>query len=233
MIAPSYWSIAAGGGSAVQGPRGSLKEAAMATRNRHPKRLAALAAAVLAAGCSSRTDAPSSSISTPIIHIGANSEDPKLMETAILLVIATPFDTVKKYVSNPANIENYIAFAAESRAEPFAGGPEGDLLVNIEMTVADVFGVSISGKPLALRWHPQQADDSIFAVAFEKVSGAYEHLTGNIYAANLFDGSTAVMLRTTTRTGFLPEAVREKLARWHAEASIAKLTALLDGRAAS
>jgi hypothetical protein len=132
--------------------------------------------------------------------------------------------------SNPANIKHYIAFAEDSTVEPFPGGTEGDLLVKIKMTVADVFGVSISGKPLELRWHPQQANDSVFAVSFEKVSGAYEHLQGNIYAANLFDGSTTVMLRTTTRTGFLPEAVREKLARWHAEASIKKLTALLEGQ---
>ena len=197
-------------------------------KGRH-QRLTALAMAMLFVACASGTDT-SSSVSTPIIHIGSNARDPNLMETAILLVIATPFDTVKTYVSNPANIKNYMAFAEDSQAKPFPDGPDGDLLVDIKMTVADVLGISISGKPLALRWHPQQADDAIFAVAFEKVSGAYEHLTGNIYAANLFDGNTAVMLRTTTRTGFLPEAVREKLARWHAEASIRKLTALLDAQ---
>ena len=45
--------------------------------------------------------------------------------------------------------------------------------------------------------------------------------------------ASAYLLRTTTRTGFLPEAVREKLARWHAEASIEKLAALLDAQARS
>jgi hypothetical protein len=185
----------------------------------------------LASSC--RPAPPSRRVSTPIIHIGSNTQNPKLMETAILLVIESPYETVRTYVSNPANIKNYIAFAEESEAEPFPTGPEGDLLVRIKMTVADVLGVSISGKPLELRWHPLQASESVFGVAFEKVSGAYEHLQGNIYAANLFDGSTAVMLRTTTRTGFLPEAVREKLARWHAEASIKKLTALLEASARS
>jgi hypothetical protein len=175
----------------------------MPTLNGPRKHLVVLALAVLFVACASRTDAPHS----------ANSKDPKLMETAILLVIATPFDTVKAYVADPTNIKHYMAFAEDSQAKRFPDGPEGDLLVSIKMTVANVFGVSLSGKPLDLRWHPQQADDSIFAVAFEKVSGAYEHLTGNIYAANLFDGNTAVMLRTTTRTGFLPEAVRERLAR--------------------
>ena len=205
----------------------------MFAMNVHWKTIALGALAMLIAACASRNEAPSASVSTPIIHIGANVEDPKLMETAILLVITSPFDTVKTYVSNPANIKHYMAFVEDSQTEPVPDGPEGDLLVNIKMTVANVFGVSISGKPLTLRWHPQQADAAIFAVAFEKVSGAYEHLKGNIYAANLFDGSTAVMLRTTTRTGFLPEAVRKKLARWHAEASIKKLTALLDARAGS
>jgi hypothetical protein len=57
-------------------------------------------------------------------------------------------------VANPANLKHYIAFAENSEAEPFPGGPEGDLRVRIKMTVAGLLGVSISGKPLELRWHP-------------------------------------------------------------------------------
>jgi hypothetical protein len=190
--------------------------------------LAALAAFVW--GC---RPAPEGSelVSAPIIHIGQNEADPGLMETAILLVIRAPFETVRPYVSNPENIESYMAFAEQSRAEPFPGGPASDRLVKIRTTVVDVFGLSIPGKSLELRWHPLQSNESVFAIAFGQVSGAYAHLTGNIYAANLFDGSTAVMLRTTTRTGFVPEPVRERLARWHAEASIRKLTELLESQA--
>jgi hypothetical protein len=170
-------------------------------------------------------------VSTPIIHIGQNEQDPRLMETAILLVIRSPFETVKRYVSDPTNIKSYMAFAEESHAQPFPGGPESDHLVKVKMTVVDVFGVSVSGKPLDLRWHPVQSNESVFAISFEMVEGSYEHFSGTIYAANLSDGSTAVMLRTTTRSGFVPEGVRERLSRWHAQASIRKLAELLESQA--
>lgn len=71
----------------------------------------------------------------------------------------------------------------------------------------------------------------VFAYSFEPVRGAYEHLSGHLYAANLYDGSTALMLRTTTRSGFVPEAVRAKLARWHAEQSVRKLSERLEAQA--
>ena len=176
---------------------------------------------------------PSPYLSEPIIHIGANASDPRLMETAILVVIRAPFETVRSYVSDPANIQNYLAFVTDSTAAPVAGGAEGEQHVSLSMSVADVFGVSIRGMPMGLRWWPTQSAGSVFAVAFERVDGAYEHLTGNIYAADLFDGSTAAMLRMTSRSGFVPEAVRERLARWHADASLRKLANLLESNAAS
>ena len=182
-------------------------------------------------GC--QRSVPSPHLSEPIIHIGANASDPRLMETAILVVIRAPFETVREYVSDPANIRNYLAFVTDSSASPVAGANAGEQHVTLSMSVADVFGVSISGMPMVLRWWPTQSSDSVFAVAFERVEGAYEHLTGNIYAADLFDGSTAAMLRMTSRSGFVPEAVRERLARWHADASLRKLADLLESNAAS
>jgi len=177
-------------------------------------------------GCAAQT--PGEHVAgQPIIHIGSNTEDPGLMETAIVLVISAPFETVREYAADPSHMQNYIAFAAESRTEPLPGGPDSDLLVRVQTTVVEMFGVSVPGKPIALRWHPLEQSDSVFAFAFEQVEGAYEHLSGTIYAADIGDGSTAVMLRTTTRSGFLPEAVREPIARWHAQASIDKLAALL------
>jgi hypothetical protein len=68
----------------------------------------------------------------------------------------------------------------------------------------------------------------VFAVTFDKIDGAYAHMAGSIYAVDLADGSTAAMLRMTSRSGFVPEAVRERLARWHAEQSLAKLAKLLE-----
>lgn len=192
-------------------------------------RLLLAAVAALLWGCRPPPE-ESELVSAPIIHIGQNEADPRLMETAILLVIRAPFETVRPYVSNPENIETYMAFAERSRAEAFPGGPESDRLVKIQTTVVNLFGLDIPGKSLELRWHPLQSNAAVFAIEFEQVSGAYAHLAGNIYAANLFDGSTAVMLRTTTRTGFVPEPVRERLARWHAEASIRKLTQLLESQ---
>jgi hypothetical protein len=176
-------------------------------------------------------DAPAPHLSEPIVHIGANTADPRLMETAILVVMRAPFETVRAYVSDPTSVESYLAFVTDSTVEPLAGGKPGELRVSLRMSVADVFGVSISGMPLGLRWRTLQSSDSVFAVAFERIDGAYEHLTGSIYAANLFDGSTAAMLRMTTRSGFVPEAVREPLARWHADASLRKLSDLLESTA--
>ena len=171
---------------------------------------------------------PGPHLSQPIIHIGANARDPRLMETAILVVIRAPFETVREYVSDPANVQNYLAFVTESRAEPLPGGGAGELRVSLRMSVADVFGVKVSGMPMTLRWRPVQSGDSVFAVAFEKIDGAYEHMAGSIYAVDLSDGSTAAMLRMTSRSGFVPEAVRERLARWHAEESLRKLAELLE-----
>lgn len=178
-------------------------------------------------GCAT-TPSGSEVISEPIIHIGQNAENPALMETAILLVIQSPFETVRRYTADPSHIENYMAFAAESRDEPMPGGPESDRLVKIRTTIVEMFGISVPGKAITLRWHPLQQTESVFAIAFEQVEGAYEHLSGTIYGADVSDGSTAVMLRTTTRSGFLPEGLREPIARWHAEASIEKLAALLE-----
>jgi len=134
-------------------------------------------------------------------------------------------------VSDPANIENYLAFVTASTSEPLAGGADGEQRVSLTMSVSDVFGVSISGMPMALAWQPLQSNDSVFAVAFDRIDGAYEHMAGSIYAANLFDGSTAAMLRMTSKSGFVPEAVREPLARWHANASLRKLANLLESTA--
>jgi hypothetical protein len=194
---------------------------------RHPVAsvLAAMALGVSAA-CGSAEPGPH--LSQPIIHIGANSEDPRLMETAILVVIQAPFATVRDYVSDPANVENYLAFVTESRAEPVAGGAAGEQRVSLRMSVADVFGVSVSGMPMTLRWQPVPSGESVFAVTFDKIDGAYAHMAGSIYAVDLADGSTAAMLRMTSRSGFVPEAVRERLARWHAEQSLAKLAKLLE-----
>jgi hypothetical protein len=171
---------------------------------------------------------PGPHLSQPIIHIGANARDPRLMETAILVVIRAPFETVRDYVADPAKVQNYLAFVTESRAEPLAGGAEGELRVSLRMSVADVFGVSVSGMPMTLRWRSVQSTDAVFAVAFDKIDGAYEHMAGSIYAVDLEDGSTAAMLRMTSRSGFVPEAVRERLARWHAEQSLRKLAELLE-----
>lgn len=176
---------------------------------------------------------PGPHLSQPIIHIGANAKDPRLMETAILVVIRAPFETVREYVSDPANVQNYLAFVTESRAERLAGGAAGELRVSLRMSVADVFGVSVSGMPMTLRWRPLQSSDTVFAIAFEKIDGAYEHMAGSIYAADLEDGSTAAMLRMTSRSGFVPEAVRERLARWHAEESLRKLAGLLESTGSS
>lgn len=176
---------------------------------------------------------PSPHLSEPIVHIGANSADPSLMETAILVVIRAPFETVRSYVSDPANIQHYLALVSGSEASPVAGAADGEQRVSLRMSVGDVFGVSIRDMPMELRWRPTQSSGSVFAVSFERVAGAYEHLTGNIYAADLFDGSTAAMLRMTSRSGFVPEAVRERLARWHADASLRKLAELLESNAAS
>jgi hypothetical protein len=187
---------------------------------------------LLALGACQR-GAPSPHLSEPIVHIGANAADPSLMETAILVVIRAPFETVRSYVADPANIQSYLAFVTDSEATPVAGGAEGEQRVSLRMSVADVFGVSISGMPMTLRWWPTGSGDSVFGVSFERVDGAYEHLTGSIYAADLFDGSTAAMLRMTSKSGFVPEAVREPLARWHADASLRKLAELLESNAAS
>jgi hypothetical protein len=167
-------------------------------------------------------------VSEPIIHIGQNVENPALMETAILLVIRSPFETVRSYAGDPSHIESYMAFAAESRDEPMPGGPESDRLVEIQTTIVEMFGISVPGKAITLRWHPLQRTESVFAISFEQVKGAYEHMSGTIYGADVADGSTAVMLRMTTRSGFLPEGLREPIARWHAKASIEKLTSVLE-----
>ena len=182
-------------------------------------------------GCAS-TPSGTEVVSEPIIHIGQNAKNPALMETAILLVIQSPFETVRSHAADPSHIESYMAFAAESRDEPMPGGPESDRLVKIRTTIVEMFGVSVPGKAITLRWHPLQQTDSVFAISFEQLEGAYEHLSGTLYGADVSDGSTAVMLRTTTRSGFLPEGVRERIARWHAEASIQKLTALLESASA-
>lgn len=176
---------------------------------------------------------PGPHLSQPILHIGANLDDPRLMETAILVVVRAPFTTVRPYVSDPANLHRYLAFVTESSGEPLAGGAEGELQVSVRMSVADVFGVSVRGMPMTLRWRPIQASDTVLAVAFERIEGGYEHMAGSIYAADLADGSTAVMLRITSRSGFVPEPVRERLARWHAEESLRKLAALLESAGAS
>ncbi len=191
------------------------------------KLAALLAGAALAIVACGRTQ-PGPHLSEPIIHIGANLEDPRLMETAILVVIRAPFETVRDYVADPANVQNYLAFVSESRAEPLTGGAEGELRVSLRMSVADVFGVSVRGVPMTLRWQPLPSGSSVFAVAFDKIEGAYEHMAGSIYAVDLSDGSTAAMLRMTSRSGFVPEAVRERLARWHAEESLRKLAELLE-----
>ncbi len=188
-------------------------------------------ALAIAAGCGDTEPGPH--LSEPIVHIGANLSDPSLMETAILVVIRSPFETVRSYVADPANIRSYLAFVTDSQARPVEGGAEGEQYVSLRMSVADVLGVSVSGMPMGLRWQPGASSDSVFSVSFERVDGAYEHLTGSIYAADLFDGSTAAMLRMTTRSGFVPEAVREPLARWHADASLRKLAELLESTSAS
>ncbi len=188
--------------------------------------LLAGAALSIAAACGSAQPGPH--LSQPIIHIGANVEDPRLMETAILVVIRAPFETVRDYVADPANVQNYLAFVTDSSAEPLPGGAEGELRVSLRMSVADVFGVSVSGMPMTLRWQPLPSGESVFAVAFDKIDGAYEHMAGSIYAVDLSDGSTAAMLRMTSRSGFVPEVVRERLARWHAEESLRKLAELLE-----
>lgn len=198
----------------------------------------ALAAAVLAGMVLSMSMAcgsgePRPHLSEPIIHIGSNLDDPRVMETAILVVVQAPFEAVRRYVSDPANVKRYLAFVTDSSAEPMADGAEGELRVSLRMSVADVFGVSIQGMPMTLRWQPLPSPDSVFAVAFEKIDGAYKHMSGSIHAADLSDGSTAVMLRTTSRSGFVPEAVREQLARWHAEESLRKLAALLESSQSS
>lgn len=185
----------------------------------------------MAAACGSGEPRPH--LSDPIIHIGSNRDDPRIMETAILVVVRAPFETVRSYVSNPANVKRYLAFVTDSSGEPMADGAEGELRVSLRMSVADVFGVSVQGLPMTLRWRPLPAADSVFAVAFEQIEGAYKHMAGSIYAADLADGSTAVMLRTTSRSGFVPEAVRERLARWHAEESLRKLAALLESSQSS
>jgi hypothetical protein len=185
----------------------------------------------MAAACGSREPGPH--LSSPIIHIGSNREDPRVMETAILVVVRAPFDTVRPNVSNPANVRHYLAFVTDSTAEPWAGGADGELLVSLRMSVADVFGVSVRGLPMTLRWRPLPSTESVFAFAFEKIEGAYAQMSGSIYAADLADGSTAVMLRTTSRSGFVPEAVRERLARWHAEESLRKLADLLESSQSS
>ncbi|MGI9590622.1 MAG: hypothetical protein ACR2P8_04580 [Myxococcota bacterium] len=182
-------------------------------------------------GC--RSPEPSEHLSEPIIHIGSNAQDPRLMETAILVVIRAPFETVRPYVADPANIAGYLAFVTSSKAEPLAGAADGVLRVSLRMSVADVLGVSISGMPMGLDWRPVQSTDSVYAVSFERVEGAYEHMSGNIYVADLFDGSTAAMLRMSSRSGFVPEGVREPLARFHAEESLKKLAALLEANASS
>ena len=182
-------------------------------------------------GC--RSPEPGEHLSEPIIHIGSNTKDPRLMETAILVVIRAPFETVRPYVADPANIASYLAFVTSAAAEPLAGAADGVLRVSLRMSVADVLGVSISGMPMGLDWRPVQSTDSVYAVAFERVEGAYEHMSGNIYVADLFDGSTAAMLRMSSRSGFVPEGVREPLARFHAEESLKKLAALLEANASS
>lgn len=174
---------------------------------------------------------PGPHLSEPIIHIGANVEDPRLMETAILVVVRAPFETVRPYVADPANIESYLAFVTDSTAAPLPDGAEGEQRVSLRMSVGDVLGVSVTDMPMELRWRPLQSNESVFAAAFERTAGAYEQLSGDIYAVNLRDGSTAAMLRMTSRSGFVPEAVREPLARWHAEASLRKLADLLESTA--
>lgn len=191
------------------------------------------AGTVLSMAVACQSPEPGPHLSSPIIHIGSNLEDPRVMETAILVVVRAPFATVRPYVSNPANVRHYLAFVTDSSAEPWDGGTDGELLVSVRMSVADVFGVSVRGLPMTLRWRPLPSPDSVFAVAFEKIEGAYQEMSGSIYLADLADGSTAVMLRTTSRSGFVPEAVRERLARWHAEESLQKLADLLDASQSS
>jgi hypothetical protein len=194
--------------------------------------MAALAVLSLVASCGQGADL-GADLSPPIIHIGANVDDPRVMETAILVVIRAPFATVRDYVSDPANVRHYLAFVTDSTAEPVAGGAEGEQRLSLRMSVADVFGVSVSGMPMTLRWRPVPSGEGVLAVAFERIEGGYQQLSGSIYAMDLADGSTAAMLRVTSRSGFVPEAVRERLARWHAEESLRKLAKLLESARSS
>ena len=195
--------------------------------------LAALAVlSLVVAGCGQGADLEAD-LSPPIIHIGTNVDDPRVMETAILVVIRAPFATVRDYVSNPAKVRHYLAFVTDSSAEPVAGGAEGEQRLSLRMSVSDVFGVSVSGMPMTLRWRPVPAGHGVLAVAFERIEGAYQQMSGSIYAMDLADGSTAAMLRVTSRSGFVPEAVRERLARWHAEESLRKLAKLLESARSS